>query len=53
MDGYDPVEPITDELMDLCQCTGCGAYADISKLGEAHACHRNADGSYEEGGTFQ
>lgn len=39
--------------VDLCQCQGCGAYADISKLGEPHACHRHADGTYEEGGTFQ
>lgn len=34
-------------------CQGCGAYADISRLGQSHNCHRNEDGSYEEGGTFQ
>jgi hypothetical protein len=51
--GHDPVEPIVDELEDLCQCQGCGAYADISKLGEPHFCHKAADGTYEEGGTFQ
>jgi len=37
----------------LCQCQGCGMWASIRRLGEPHACHRNADGTYEEGGTFQ
>lgn len=55
--GYTPKKIILDEIdyMDqlLCQCQGCGAYADISKLGEPHNCHKNEDGTYEEGGTFQ
>lgn len=43
----------TSDGITLCQCQGCGMYADISKLGEAHNCYRTEDGSYEEGGTFQ
>lgn len=41
------------DLMDLCQCQGCGEYRSTRWLGMAHACHRAEDGSYEEGGTFQ
>lgn len=37
----------------LCQCQGCGAWRGISWLGKGHACWRNEDGTYEEGGTFQ
>ncbi len=37
----------------LVQCQGCGAIRDGSWLGKAHACWRNEDGTYEEGGTFQ
>lgn len=37
----------------LCQCQGCGAWASIKRLGDPHNCHRNEDGTYEEGGTFQ
>lgn len=38
---------------DLVVCQGCGAYADISKLGETHNCWLNEEGEYEEGRTFQ
>lgn len=37
----------------LCQCQGCGAWRGIAWLGRGHACWRNEDGTYEEGGTFQ
>lgn len=37
----------------LVTCQGCGAVRAGSWLGKAHACWRNEDGSYEEGGTFQ
>jgi hypothetical protein len=35
------------------QCQGCGAVRGGSWLGKPHACWRNQDGTYEEGGTFQ
>jgi hypothetical protein len=41
------------DLMDLCQCQGCGEYGGMAALGMSHACHRAEDGTYEEGGTFQ
>lgn len=31
-------------------CSGCGLYG--STFGQEHACHRNADGTYEAGGQF-
>lgn len=35
-------------------CQGCGAVRyGLRWLDQPHACHRNEDGSYEEGGTFQ
>lgn len=39
--------------VDLVTCQGCGAVRDGTYLGKPHACWRNQDGSYEEGGTFQ
>lgn len=44
--GYDPPP-------ELVQCQGCGAIRGSASIGMSHACHRNADGTYEEGGTFQ
>jgi hypothetical protein len=36
------------------QCQGCGAVRYGSQWRDrAHACWRNEDGTYEEGGTFQ
>ena len=46
-------ERIEPDLDPLCQCQGCGQYASIRRLGQAHNCWRNEDGTYEEGGTFQ
>lgn len=43
----------TPSADDLVQCQGCGAVRGGAWLGKAHACWRNEDGSYEEGGTFQ
>lgn len=40
-----------DENMVICQ--GCGVYRSGKWLGKSHDCHRNDDGTYEEGGTFQ
>lgn len=39
--------------MDLVQCQGCGRYAGMHMLGRPHACHIAADGTREEGGTYQ
>lgn len=36
----------------LCTCQGCGAVRFVAP-DTAHACWRNEDGTYEEGGTFQ
>lgn len=50
---WDVVSDVDPETDPLCQCQGCGAWRSIAWLGKAHACWRNEDGSYEEGGTFQ
>lgn len=47
---------LSDEALDidgLVVCQGCGAVRGMSWLGKPHACWRNEDGTYEEGGTFQ
>jgi hypothetical protein len=33
-------------------CSGCGLYSCGHAFGHEHACHRNADGTYEAGGQF-
>lgn len=47
------VEPDDYDADPLCQCQGCGAVRGIAWLDKPHACWRNEDGTYEEGGTFQ
>lgn len=44
--------PPTPPRRDFYTCGGCGMVANVVK-GTPHACHRNEDGSYEEGGTFE
>ena len=51
--NYPFPESELELVTDGVTCQGCGTVRDSSWLGKAHACWKNDDGTYEEGGTFQ
>jgi ribosomal protein L32 len=52
-DGACPECMAFGEDEEMAQCSGCGTYRHIKWIGSPHACWRDENGSYEEGGTFQ